>query len=121
MSSWAANTTRKVLHIPIAVVPTWDYTYSQSCHVLVPSASVRGPEVFTGGVMSRNAFYNIRKFLRFSPEALLVNNQPKTRIQPFMDLIWEKYRGAIYPGEDITIDESLILFEGRLHFRQFIQ
>ena len=80
-----------------------------------------GPAIFTGGVMSRNGFNSIMKFLRFSPAQEVDKRRPKTRIQPFLDMLKVRFERAIDPGPNIGIDESLILWKGRLMFKQFIR
>ena len=80
-----------------------------------------GPAIFCAKVMSRNKWMNIMKCLRFTHPEEVVPNKPQTRVEPFLDKLREKCRAAIYPGINISIDEALILFKGRLHFRQFIR
>ena len=78
------------------------------------------PAIFCKEVMSRNRWKNIFKFLRWThPEE--VTNNPQTRIEPFLDKLRERCRSAVSPGRDVSIDESLILYKGRLHFKQFIR
>lgn len=38
-----------------------------------------------------------------------------------MDLLRNRFKTVYYPSEDITVDESLVLYKGRLMFKQFIK
>ena len=80
-----------------------------------------GPSIFCSKVMSRNKWKNIMKCLRFSHQDTVVLGQPGTRIEPFLDKLRVKCRSCIHPGLHIAIDEALILYKGRLHFRQCIR
>ena len=44
-----------------------------------------------------------------------------THIEPFLDLLRQKCQEHVNPGIHIAIDEALILWKGRLRFRQFIK
>ena len=80
-----------------------------------------GPQIFCATVMSRNRFYSIMKFLRFSRLGDVIVGNPRSRIEPFLEILRRKCQEALHVGEHIAIDESLILWKGRLHFRQFIK
>ena len=81
-----------------------------------------GPKVFCKEVMSRNRFFCILKFLRFSHCVEdVVASSSKSRIEPFLDKLREKCSRLLHPGRHLAIDESLMLFKGRLGFKQFIR
>ena len=80
-----------------------------------------GPSIFCSKVMSRNKWKNIMKCLRFTHQDTVVLGQPGTRIEPFLNKLRVKCRSCIHPGLHIAIDEALILYKGRLHFRQCIR
>ncbi|KAJ8939467.1 hypothetical protein NQ318_022521 [Aromia moschata] len=40
---------------------------------------------------------------------------------PILELIQRNFKRQLYPFQDVVIDESLILFKGRLHFKQYIK
>ena len=71
--------------------------------------------------MSRARFLCIMKFLRFCPPNEVNKRRPKTRIEPFLDLLRERSQSFMTPLQNIAIDEALILWKGRLGFRQFIK
>lgn len=74
--------------------------------------------------MPYRRFIQIKQFLHFS------NNQdydPETHPNPKLNKIWPvfqllltKFRCLLTPDRDITIDESLLLYKGRLGWKQYI-
>ena len=42
------------------------------------------------------------------------------KIQPFLDLVVARFQEVYTPERQLAIDETLIKFKGKLHFRQFI-
>ena len=77
-----------------------------------------GPAIFCGKVMSRNRFLSIQKFLRFSDPAQVDKKNPQTRIESFLDLLRQRCKLVLHPGSAVTVDESLLLWKGLLHFKQ---
>ena len=82
---------------------------------------VGDPKIFHAKVMSRNRFLNIQKFIRFTPPTGVDKRNPRTRIEPFLNLLRARYMAVIHPGSDIAVDESLILWKGLLKFKQCIR
>jgi hypothetical protein len=79
---------------------------------------------FFGQTMAYRRFVKIRQFLHFSNNA---NYNPEAHPNPKLNKIWpvyerlgEKFKDLYTPLRDITIDESLLLFKGRLGWRQFM-
>lgn len=77
--------------------------------------------------MSRSRFQLILKFLHFND-----NNDPQFdgndekryrlhKLRPFIDLLRDRCKKIYTPGQNVSVDESFVLFKGRLHFKQFIQ
>ena len=77
--------------------------------------------------MTRNPFYLILHFLHFSNnEDLLhdINDENRDRlhkVQPLLDVLLRRCRTVYTPGKNLSVDESLVLFKGRLKFRQYIK
>ena len=82
---------------------------------------VGGPKIFCQQVMSRGRFLCMMKFLRFGSLHEVQKGKPKTRIEPFLNLLRHKCKDILEPGMNIAIDESLKLWKGRLLFKQFIK
>ena len=103
-----------VLLIGIVRLPRLHMYWSD--HILVG-----GPPIFCAKVMSRNMFQNILKFLRFSKREEVRPRTPKTRLESFLRLLRKKCKDNVHIGQHIAIDESLMLYKGRLFFKQFIK
>ena len=80
-----------------------------------------GPEIFHHCVMSRGRFLNITKFLRFGKISEASKSNPRGRLEDYLDILRRKCQAKIEPGEHIAIDEALILYKGRLYFKQYIK
>ena len=80
-----------------------------------------GPPVFCSKVMRRDRFFSIMKFLCFSPPAQIDKFDHRTRIEPFMCMIRENSQMVMRPGRHVAVDEALVLWKGRLRFRQYIK
>ena len=85
-----------------------------------------GTPVFSQ-VMSRERFQIIMRFLHFqNNEDPNYNPQDPGRdrlfkIRPMIDMFQERFGNVYRPGEDLAVDESLVLFRGRLLFKQYIK
>lgn len=82
---------------------------------------VYGPPCFCKEVMSRDRFLSIMKFLRFSSAQQVRKDKPSTRIEPYLEMLRERCQWVMRPGKNFAVDEALILWKGRLSFRQFIK
>ena len=76
-------------------------------------------------IMERNNFLLILKFLHFNNNddpAFDPNDEDRDRlrkIRPFLDLSCEHL--SYQPRKSLSVDESLVLFKGRLKFKQYIK
>jgi hypothetical protein len=69
--------------------------------------------------MSRNRFLLILRALHFGhPNEN--QNEKLFRIQPIINYFNNKKDDIYYPEKNLSIDESMILWIGRLKFRQYI-
>lgn len=73
--------------------------------------------------MSRDRFLSILRCFHFArnPKA----NEPKPddrlfKIKPVINYFNNKMRQIYYPGKNLSLDESMVLWRGRLIFRQYI-
>lgn len=80
-----------------------------------------GPKIFCAEVMSRNRFLGILKFIRFSHPSAYVPGRPITRLGVFFSMLRQNCMTIVDPGEVVALDECLVLYKGRLHFKQFIK
>ena len=77
--------------------------------------------------MSHNRFQLILKFFHCND-----NNNPQHdandenrnrlyKVRPLIELLRARCKTVYTPGQDVSVDESLVLFKGRLKFKQFIK
>ena len=72
-------------------------------------------------LLSYNRFVNIDRFLHFVDNVELGDNYPKSaKIQPVWDYLNSRYQMLYTPKRYISIDESLLLWKGRLSWKQSI-
>jgi len=77
-------------------------------------------------VMARDRFMLILKFLHFTDNSAQgnsanLNGDRLRKIKEITQLIRNRCRSVYTPGRDLCVDESLLLFKGRLAFKQFIK
>ncbi|XP_067130210.1 piggyBac transposable element-derived protein 4-like [Centruroides vittatus] len=73
--------------------------------------------------MTENRFHLLRKFLHFNDNTLFVptaTNKRLFKLKPVFDYLIRKWQSAYTPGRNISIDESLLLWKGRLQWRVYI-
>lgn len=69
----------------------------------------------------RDRSFSITKFIRFaSSNALSTNSKSEEKIRPFCDIVRDICLNVYLPEREISIDETVLLFKGRVHFRQHI-
>src|SRR6218665_1442221 len=75
--------------------------------------------------MTELHFSLLQRFLHFVDNELLVGEGEKTRkllkLKPIMDKFRDKFKELYIPERDVSVDESLMLWKGRLAFKQYIQ
>ena len=78
-----------------------------------------------GAIMSRNRFQLLLKFLHFNDNAEMPGADDPSpdklfKVRPLVDHLCEKFGEVCTPSSNISIDESLLLWKGRLAFKQYI-
>jgi len=72
--------------------------------------------------MSRDRYLLIMRNLHFSDNSADSNDSDRLfKIRPLINYFNDKMSNVYYPGKELSLDESMILWRGRLLFRQFIQ
>jgi len=78
-----------------------------------------------GDTMARDCFLLLLCFLHFADNDLLDVNDPNRdrlhKIRTFVNLIRARCAQVYSPSKDLYVDESLVLFKGRIAFKQFIR
>lgn len=67
--------------------------------------------------MSSRRFEQILRVLCCSP----VNSQGKSKIEPIINMLITQFQSAYGPSKELSLDESLLHFRGRLRFRVYIK
>ena len=57
----------------------------------------------------------------FNTPGQVNKKDPKSRVNPYFDLLQQRSQRLLTPGKDIAVDEALMLWKGRLGFNQFIR
>lgn len=73
-----------------------------------------------GDMMSRDRYRDILKYLQFSTKVGPHPNDRLWKLRPVTSLVLQNIRAFMKPYQKVVIDESLVLFRGRLSFRQYI-
>ena len=79
-----------------------------------------GIHFYTPEVMSRDRFLSILKFLRFSMVADVKPGDASSRLNKFTEKLTDISMKNVDAGQHISIDEALMLYKGRLIFKQYI-
>lgn len=72
-----------------------------------------------GNIMPRNRYLQILRFLHFANNEEIENHSLK-KVKPVIDDLRKKFSNTILPGQNLCIDESLVLWKGRLKFKQYL-
>ena len=77
--------------------------------------------------ITRNRFQLIEKFLHFNNnvdpnyDPLDENRERLHKLRPILDILRGQCKSVWYPGKELSVDQSLVLFKGRVTFRQYIK
>ena len=80
-----------------------------------------------GQVMPRIRFQLLQRFLHFqdNQDPTYDPNDPDRdrlfKVRTIINMLKQNFNTVYYPPENLTIDESLVLFKGRLLFKQYIK
>ncbi|XP_022904015.2 piggyBac transposable element-derived protein 4-like [Onthophagus taurus] len=74
-----------------------------------------------GKVMSRNRFQMILRMLHFADNAEQIQGDSFHKLRRVFEKIKTSFAHNFSPFQNFVIDESLVLFKGRLLFKQFIK
>jgi len=77
---------------------------------------------YFGKVMGRNSFFQILKVLHFVDNSTSSSSSEDRvwKVRPILDGLVDNFTAAFKPYKDLCIDESLLLWKGRLFFKQYI-
>ena len=71
--------------------------------------------------LSRDRFLALTHFLRFADyDQIEDESDSYKKIEPFLNEVQKICKNARLPSKDISVNEKLMLYKGRLYFRQYI-
>ncbi|XP_030747681.1 piggyBac transposable element-derived protein 4-like [Sitophilus oryzae] len=100
-----------LLHMGPCSFPSIEHYWSQNIMYKMP---------FWGQVMSRNRFQLLLRFLHFADNTEATEDR-LYKIRPVLDHFNKIMEDHYVPDKNVCIDESMILWRGRLFFRQYIK
>ena len=75
-------------------------------------------------VMSCDCFELLVNFFHFNNNSTYnptdENRDRLHKVQPLIEALCERCQTVYCPGQNLSVDESFVLFKGRLHFKQLI-
>ena len=71
-------------------------------------------------IFSRDRFLSILKFLHFNDNQQQQGGDRLHKIKPILDSLRKKFKLCIKPYKNLCIDESMMVWKGRLNFKQYI-
>ena len=75
---------------------------------------------FIRKLMTRDRFLLVHRLLHFTDNHNLDKNDKLVKIRPVIEHLRKAFKEKFRPFQDLCIDESLMLWRGRLSFRQYI-
>ncbi|XP_021342234.1 piggyBac transposable element-derived protein 4-like [Mizuhopecten yessoensis] len=78
-----------------------------------------------GKTMPRDRFFNLLSFIHLSNNETALPRgdeayDPVYKVRPIYDVLSQKFRTVYIPEENISIDEGMVTWKGRLSFRQYL-
>ena len=89
--------------------PSISSYYSRNAPIATP---------FFGKCIGRDRFHLLLKYLHFTEDDS--KTEPTIKFKVVLDFLLEKFRTLYVPEQNISIDESLLLWKGRLKWKRYI-
>ena len=70
--------------------------------------------------ISRNHYQLMRSFLHFSNNADNDGNDSLFKIRKVLELVESTYTSCYHPHRELSVDETMVKFKGRLFFKQYL-
>ena len=89
------------------------------------SPDPRFGDPYISSIMPKTRFLKINQYLHLrdttnTPARNDPNYDPLFKVRPLIDLLLPRFRAVYVPGKNISIDEAMIGFKGRLFFKQYM-
>lgn len=100
-----------LVHMGLSQFPRLVYHWKSSAHF---SCS------FCPNVMKRNKFFIMHKFFHITDNSRANNDDRLFKIRPLLELLVTKFQSFYVLNKELSIDERIVKYTGRLSFRQYI-
>ncbi|XP_069105020.1 piggyBac transposable element-derived protein 4-like [Argopecten irradians] len=89
------------------------------------STDKRYGDPFISGVMPKTRFLKLNQYIHLRDTSDMPGRDdpdydPLYKVRPLLDLVSKKFRKVYKPARDLSVDEAMIGFKGRVHFRQYM-
>lgn len=86
------------------------------------SELLKTPIFHDSTALSRDRYFHILRYLRFADynQEFDLTTDPLSKMRPFIDEVLRICKGNYLPSKEISVDETLMLYKGRLIFKQYI-
>jgi hypothetical protein len=73
-----------------------------------------------GTIFTRDRYISILRYLHFADNEKISASHRLSKLGSILDDLKKKFSNAMYPYQNLVVDESLTLWKGRLDFKQYI-
>ena len=73
-----------------------------------------------GAVFSRDRYLSLLRYLHFTDNKKVVTNDRSSKLRSIIDDLKKTFSHTMYPYQNLVIEDSLTLWNGRLNFKQYI-
>ncbi|CAF3786529.1 unnamed protein product, partial [Rotaria magnacalcarata] len=77
------------------------------------------PVFHSKNYLSRNRFFEILRFLRFADYEKMDNNDRLRKLRPFLKTVKDLCLTMYTSRRNVAVDETLLLYKGRISFKQY--
>jgi hypothetical protein len=117
--SWI-DTTDDEIGIYLAVIMLMSF-YGKSCVKSYWSTDGLIETPIFAKLMTRDRFLQLKSCLHFADNLTSDSNTDRlSKVRPIYEAVSETFKNALIPFKNLCIDESLMLWKGRLGFKQYI-
>ncbi|KAG8239803.1 hypothetical protein J437_LFUL019419 [Ladona fulva] len=118
LQAWK-DTTNEEMYRFLAITMLMPRTRKLALHEYWSRDALLKTPIF-GELMSRDRYLTILRMLHFSDNNIPNSGDRLHKIRPVVDYLRATFRNTLVPFQNLCIDESLMLFKGRLFFKQYI-
>ncbi|XP_014784704.1 piggyBac transposable element-derived protein 4-like [Octopus bimaculoides] len=89
------------------------------------SPDIKYGDPYISSIMSKMRYSKISQYLHLidsanAPSKNDPNYNPLYKVRPVIDLLLNSYKTVYLPGKNLSVDEAMIGYKGRVHFQQYM-